>query len=224
MKTKSIVIKNNSIQCEYQKRKNSKNVKVRIDNSGIVKVSLPIYAPYKFAESFVNKNLSWIEQKLNLLTLRKNKYYYLGHNIRLIKKSDANYKGFNYILKEDALLVEFSEGSFSDDELYYRWLKDKATEYIPKRVKELAVKHNFKYNSIKIKNLKSRWGSCSIKKNLSFNLKLMYFNYKVIDYVIIHELCHLKEMNHSKKFWDLVEGIVPEYKAHRKQLNKIIHI
>ncbi|MDX1700374.1 MAG: M48 family metallopeptidase, partial [Melioribacteraceae bacterium] len=85
---------------------------------------------------------------------------------------------------------------------------------------EFSNRYNLEYNSIKIKNLKSRWGSCSSKKNLSFNLKLMYFNHKVIDYVIIHELCHLKIMNHSREFWNLVESIIPDYKERKSELNR----
>ena len=122
------------------------------------------------------------------------------------------------------LILETNKNcSLSNKELYFQWLGEKAAEYIPNRVKELSQLHNFKYNSIKIKNLSSRWGSCSAKKNLSFNLKLMYFNYQVIDYVIVHELCHLKELNHSKKFWKLVEDIIPNYKEYKIQLNKLIH-
>lgn len=219
-------IENNGykIRCELIKRKNSRNIRMRIDNSGIVKVSLPFYTSYFIAKNFVNNNISWIENKLLSLSLRGNKYYYLGKNIRLIKINYTNIKNFNYILNEDFLIIEGNLNSdMSDEEHYFNWLRKKANEYIPNKVKEFSKKYNFDYNSVRIKNLNSRWGSCSSKKNLSFNLKLMYFNYKIIDYVLVHELCHLKEMNHSKKFWNLVEEIVPDYKNCKLDLNKPIH-
>lgn len=88
---------------------------------------------------------------------------------------------------------------------------DQAVEYIPKRVKYYAEKENFVYNKITIKNLVSRWGSCSTKGNLNFNCLLMLTPDYVIDYIVVHELCHLREMNHSEKFWAEVEKIMPDY-------------
>lgn len=90
-------------------------------------------------------------------------------------------------------------------------LADQAVEYIPKRVKYYAEKENFVYNKITIKNLVSRWGSCSTKGNLNFNCLLMLPPDYVIDYIVVHELCHLREMNHSEKFWAEVEKIMPDY-------------
>lgn len=89
-------------------------------------------------------------------------------------------------------------------------LADQAVEYIPKRVKYYAEKENFIYNKITIKNLVSRWGSCSTKGNLNFNCLLMLTPDYVIDYIVVHELCHLREMNHSEKFWAEVEKIMPD--------------
>lgn len=90
-------------------------------------------------------------------------------------------------------------------------LADQAVEYIPKRVKYYAEKENFVYNKITIKNLVSRWGSCSTKGNLNFNCLIMLTPDYVIDYIVVHELCHLREMNHSEKFWAEVEKIMPDY-------------
>lgn len=90
-------------------------------------------------------------------------------------------------------------------------LADQAVEYIPKRVKYYAEKENFVYNKITIKNLVSRWGSCSTKGNLNFNCLLMLTPDYVIDYIVVHELCHLREMNHSEKFWAEIEKIMPDY-------------
>ena len=91
-------------------------------------------------------------------------------------------------------------------------LADKALDYIPGRVKYYADIIGVTYGKITIRNQKTRWGSCSSKGNLNFNCLLMLMPPEVIDYVVVHELCHRKQMNHSKAFWKEVEKILPNYK------------
>ena len=80
--------------------------------------------------------------------------------------------------------------------------------------------YNFKYKNITIRNQKTRWGSCSIKGNLNFNYRTFLLSEELMDYVIVHEICHLKEMNHSRSFWILVEEQIPDFKEKRKELKK----
>lgn len=101
-----------------------------------------------------------------------------------------------------------------------RELADRALEYIPQRVAYFAPLVGVEYGGITIRNQKTRWGSCSGKKNLNFNCLLMLTPEKVIDYVVVHELCHILEMNHSPRFWAEVERVLPDYKAHRKWLKQ----
>ena len=118
-----------------------------------------------------------------------------------------------FSLKENVLIiVSPGDNSVSINNLFEGWLKQKALEYIPIRTAKLAEQFGFNYKRITIRSQKSRWGSCSANGSLSFNSRLMKFDKDVIDYVLIHELCHLKEMNHSKKFWGLVGEIIPGYK------------
>ncbi len=93
-----------------------------------------------------------------------------------------------------------------------RSLADQALLYIPKRAEYFAKAVGVDYGRITIRNQKTRWGSCSSKGNLNFNCLLMLTPPEVIDYVIVHELCHRKEMNHSKAFWHEVEKVLPDYK------------
>ncbi len=97
-------------------------------------------------------------------------------------------------------------------------LVTRAKRIIPQKVKYYADIMGLEYGRITIKMQKSRWGSCSSKKNLNFNCLLMRTPDEIIDYVVVHELCHLKEMNHSPAFWAEVEKMIPDYKERRKWL------
>ena len=94
-------------------------------------------------------------------------------------------------------------------------LAEEAIAVIPDKVAYYAQKLGVTYGRITIRNQKSRWGSCSAKGNLNFNCLLMLAPEAVLDYVIVHELCHRKEMNHSARFWNLVEQVLPDYKEQR---------
>ena len=89
---------------------------------------------------------------------------------------------------------------------------------IPGRVAYFAGRLGVRYGRITIRNQKTKWGSCSGKGNLNFNCLLALAPAEVLDYVVAHEICHLKEMNHSPRFWALVEGLIPDYKARRQWL------
>ena len=97
-------------------------------------------------------------------------------------------------------------------------LADAAMQQIPPRVKQRAAQIGVRYGRITIRNQRTRWGSCSSAGNLNFNCMLMLCPDDVIDYVIVHELCHRVEMNHSSRFWQLVASVLPDYKTPRKWL------
>ena len=99
-----------------------------------------------------------------------------------------------------------------------RALADRARREIPPRVEMFARKAGVSYGRITIRNQKSRWGSCSSRGNLNFNCLLMLAPPGVTDYVIVHELCHRIEMNHSARFWAEVERVMPDYREPRKWL------
>ena len=97
-------------------------------------------------------------------------------------------------------------------------LAERARQVIPPRVKAWAARLGVSYGRITIRNQKTRWGSCSAKGNLNFNCVLMLCPEAVLDYVIVHELCHRKELNHSDRFWAEVEKALPDYRQRRKWL------
>ena len=106
--------------------------------------------------------------------------------------------------------------TFSESD-YLRY-KDKAFALVDNRVKYFNKKYNFSFNKIFIKNQKTRWGSCSKNKNLNINYKIIFLPKMHQDYIIVHEMCHLKEFNHSHKFWALVSKTLPDYLEIKKEL------
>ena len=96
--------------------------------------------------------------------------------------------------------------------------KGKALALVRDRVKFYNTFYGFSFNKIFIKNQKTRWGSCSSRKNLNFNYKIVFLPKEHQDYVVVHELCHLKEFNHSRKFWALIEKAIPNYVNIKKEL------
>lgn len=99
-------------------------------------------------------------------------------------------------------------------------LAEEALKVIPARVEYFARVIGVTYGKITVRNQKTRWGSCSSKGNLNFNCLLMLAPPEVLDYVVVHELCHRKQMNHSKAFWSEVEKVLPDYKEARKWLKE----
>lgn len=107
-----------------------------------------------------------------------------------------------------------------DTKADYIKYKEEARKLAEDKVLKFNKIYNFKFNKINIKNQKTRWGSCSRKGNLNFNYKIVLLSEKLSDYIIVHEICHLGEFNHSRKFWNLVSKAVPNYSEIRGELRK----
>ena len=206
------------IDCEVE-YKNIKNSYIQIkDNRVIVKV--PIKATRKYINELVSSKKDWIEKNLQQQknkSLNKNIIKVLGkaYTLQVIENKPRNkvYLKDNYIYFEvkknnneviQKLLDKFYK-EIAKDEVYA------AMEYI-KSITGLSPKE------IRIKKLKSAWGICSSKQYISINQNLMAYSRHAIEYVCLHEVCHLKHMNHSKEFWKMVEKYMPDYKTAKLEL------
>lgn len=137
--------------------------------------------------------------------------------IRLIKKEKVWI--FKNLKKSQSIsTIQLPKISEKNTRLY----KKKARDFVEERVNYFNNFYTFSYNRIAIRNQRTQWGSCSSKKNLNFNYRLIFLPEDIADYVIAHELCHLLEHNHSKNFWQLVNTLIPNYKECDKRLKNYI--
>lgn len=136
---------------------------------------------------------------------------------RILKEKEQWIQKHIGLMKEKtSRLDEIKENQLTEAEL--KEFKAKAKRIIPERVAVFSKIIGVNYGRISIRSQKTRWGSCSGKGDLNFNCLLMLAPPEVIDYVVVHELCHRKEMNHSKAFWREVEKVIPDYKTHLQWL------
>jgi predicted metal-dependent hydrolase len=110
------------------------------------------------------------------------------------------------------------------EKMEYKSQKEFARAVIESRLEFFNREYNFEYNRVSIKNQKTCWGSCSRKRNLNFSYRVASLSEELRDYVVVHELCHLEELNHSRKFWELVALSVPNFRERRKKLKSIIFL
>lgn len=104
----------------------------------------------------------------------------------------------------------------------YSACKARALQFVRTHVRRIANEHGLKYQNISVKNTTSQWGSCSPEGNLSFSYKLLFLPLEIAEYVIVHELAHTVELNHSHRFWRLVRSILPDYRKREHELKKYI--
>lgn len=151
----------------------------------------------------------------------------IGQSHELVFRQRPNIDAFAKVTEEKVIITLSFEDDISSAKIQkiahssaIKALRRQAKFFLPKRLEQLAKFHDFSYSGLGITSGKTRWGSCNAKKKINLNLWLMSLPLHLIDYVIIHELCHTKEHNHSKKFWNLVESCEPNYKIYRAQLKK----
>jgi predicted metal-dependent hydrolase len=140
---------------------------------------------------------------------------YLGKSLEVTQKRDS--QGDTAVkLEKDRLIVCLSPTREKLSNLEVEgWLKEQAITIINNKAESFSKKMGLTFNRVRVRDQRSRWGSCSCRKNLNFNWRLVMAPEPVLDYVIIHELCHLKDMSHSRRFWKLVATHCPEWHDYR---------
>ena len=220
------------------KSKRARRLSLKIRHCDEIIVTVPHRMDYQEAERIVIEKADWLRNKIlstpsinkprKIFDLNSN-FETKEHRLAVIPDqiSDIKIKVSNGIIKvrypysDDIKSKKIQEAIKKGIE---KALKIEADNWIPFRVKKFSERHGFKYKNIRFKNARSRWGSCSSDNNLNFNIHLMALPEDLIDYVILHELCHTVEKNHGHRFWSLMDKVlgsgVGQSKFADKQLKK----
>jgi predicted metal-dependent hydrolase len=209
------------------KRRGSKNIRLSVTAAGKVRVGLPAWAPYSMGISFAKKRADWIHEHLSQHPKQDiSDGDRIGKSFRLAYRYDPGAKSTSTRLRANAVVItsnlalHLPEVQKKAAAAAERALKKEAEALLPQRLEGLAARHGFKFRSVRIKKLVSRWGSCSNRQDITLNYFLMQLPWALIDYVIIHELVHTKHLNHSSRFWEDFDAVYPGAKQFRKQIRE----
>ncbi len=230
----SIFINNSEINyaIEFSRRK---SISIIINKYAEIKIKAPLKIPKKYIEDFIIKKSSWIIKKRDFFIKNKppeeisynfengsyikllGENYQIIYHQNLISKIEINHNNkiilFNYIKlpEKNKLIIKIEN-----------FINEFAINYFNSRLKicsEIAREKNIIFNKeLKFRKMKTKWGSCSRNGEIKLSYNLIQAPQKAIDYVILHELCHLKEFNHSKNFYNLLESLMPDWKIHKMAL------
>jgi len=212
-------------------KKRRKTISLHIKEDGRIVIYVPYHTPKGEIEKFIKEKQSWIVEKISekeKFTKQPNKafipgeqFLYLGESYPL-EIGDTNPKGLPLKLSFGKFLIDQGHAAKAKD-LFTQWYKREAKERIEERVHYFSNRLQLVPKGLKITSAKHRWGSCSRDNRLSFSWRIIMAPLRIIDYVLIHELVHIKEKNHSKRFWTSLETILPDYRKHRFWLKENGH-
>lgn len=207
----------------YSKRK---TVAIKISSIGEVIVYAPLKTPKKVIDQIIENKKDWllkhlgnIEKKKALIEKLSNDVLYLGSRYPIhIEKS---YESKPVVIRSDGAFLKLKEPTKENiKHALYRFHVNQTQELVSKCVEKHSQAIGKAPNRVTIKNQKTRWGSCSSLQNLNFNWRLSMAPFEVVEYIVVHELCHLVHMNHSSEFWSLVEKHCPNYRVHKNWLKE----
>jgi predicted metal-dependent hydrolase len=207
-------------------------VAIVVNRDKSVTVRAPYFTSEKRIKKLITDKAEWIEKHIANQSAR----VHTSPNEGYKNGTQLFYQGKSYILSIVPSInnnvqiindrIEVLSKSLSEEKvklLLERWYKKQATEIFAARMDELVVLNGslgFKPTALSVRTMKSRWGSCGRSGRITLNIELIKLDPKYTDYVILHELCHLKEMNHGKGFYELLEKVCPHYPTYRRELRK----
>jgi len=209
-----------------RRSKLSRHIKLKIDQRGGISISMPLLAPMYMAKSLlaqsrpqIRQHIAKTQSKQALLT--NGSLIGKSHRLSVIHGHE-----FASRLSGMELHVTIPVGSQATDHATQLFIKEAAVKalrtqakaYLGRRLQTLAAHHGFTYQNLRFSNAGTRWGSCSSNGTISLNIWLMQLPFELIDYVLVHELCHTRHMDHSDRFWSLVENILPDCRERRRKL------
>lgn len=214
-------------------RKAKKNISLRIKSIDDILISAPYHISEKQIEEIVSMRAKWILSKLDIIKTRGKVerlyqegeiFLYLGKEYILKYRKNSEVKNLRVLIEERFLLIEFSDEKLLIGEnikiALINWYKRQGEKIIKSRMKYFSEELGLNPKQVNIRGLKANWGLCYGNGNISMSLKLIGAPIEVIDYVAVHEICHLEHHNHSKRYWDFVSKYMPDYKERSNWLNE----
>lgn len=212
---------------EVIRTQRKKTADVRVDD-GAVSVVVPMKLTHDRISEILNSKRHWINQKIVMhrnaqpVSVKEfvsgESFSYLGRHYRL-KVINGPYKPVK--LMQGRLIVTVPNGEGESNMVrnaLVRWYKQHAEQKLQEKLKRYATLVDVNPESVGVKSFKSRWGSCTSSGKIDFNWKIILAPNRIVDYVVVHELCHLKQHDHSTKFWKEVERVMPDYIECKKWL------
>lgn len=218
----------------FHQNPKAKYLKIKVHPDMGVRVTMPRFVSVENAITFLNTKKNWIEnarkrqedKKDKIPVFDENSHFQTRyHELKISKHPKNTLRARISQGKIDIWYPDYAQAEDPRVQSYIRKiiieaLRIEAKDYLPERLLQLANQHRLKVNNISVRNNKTRWGSCSSGNNISLNLHLMRLPNHLVDYVLLHELAHTLVRNHSKKFWDTLEGLLPGAKRLDKELNR----
>ena len=190
----------------FTRNSRARNLSIRINQQGEVKVTVPRFVSQKRAELFFRSKHQWVLKKLNDTGLEDCK-----------KRMPA--EGECIRIRDRDFPVRLVNGDEDIESAIWRILKEEALGYLPQRVSELVDKHGFTISGLKLRKMKTRWGSCTAKNSINLNTWLLMLPPHLSDYVILHELVHTRVPDHSHRFWDELDRVTGgQSRSYRREL------
>lgn len=210
------------------KRRGGRNIRLSVLPDGGIRVSLPTWAPYRAATDFVRQKRDWIAKHRVVQAKPLRPGQRIGKAHRIVFEQSLSAKNATARLKDQVIIVRVpADLSINSESVQaaahkasLRALRAEAEQLLPRRLREIADSYGYRFASVSVRQLKTRWGSCSAQKDITLNYYLMQLPWPLIDYVLIHELVHTKHLNHSAAFWAAMESHIPGAKKMRTQLRQ----
>ncbi len=203
-KRENIVYYRDFGEVSYVKNRRAKNLSIRINQMGELRVTVPGYVSLRRAEEFLLTRRSWVVAKLTKIHRDAGQF----------REPEA---GDVITIRNKKIPVWLREKDKSAEDALWRILLTEAQTYLPGRVSALADTHGLKYSGLKVRRMRTRWGSCTAKNSINLNSWLMMLPDHLSDYVILHELVHTLHRDHSNRFWEALDRVT---KGSSRQLRK----
>ncbi|HTB48710.1 MAG TPA: SprT family zinc-dependent metalloprotease [Verrucomicrobiae bacterium] len=208
------------------KRKSNRSLRLSVTADGRVRVSIPTWAPYSAGLKFARSREQWIRaQRPEPLQLKNGQAVGKAHHLRFAPSSVPAAKVTSRVYPTEIVVSYPAAMPTSDAAVQQvaeaagiRALRRQAEHLLPQRLAGLAAAHNFSYGEVRIKHLKSRWGSCDHNGTIVLNLFLMQLPWDCIDYVLLHELTHTRVLRHGPPFWEAMQSVLPDMARLRKAI------